>query len=639
LLLLALVETWALARRPWAIDAVVGGADSALLGEGFYTKEIAADATPFRWTTGTAVFWLPWTQPGYRVILRANTATGEPHPLELRGCGQPIATLDVQPGNYLYQVAWVPQCDRSWPGRLGAADLSLDTPARTLKGTDPRELGLSLSALHVRGLGTGPFSAMPLLIVALCVAALALLIRPRSLWLGLLLAGLALGLPLVFDLLAWHPPVGTNYTWLPMAWLPGLVALALIGLALIRVIVPGRYGTIIVLALISLLFLGVLLNLNARWDVKGPDFAWYLNQGGSWERVFRAHPFHPFGFPLVLWLGQLAGDLALPYGRTASLVATLIVFAATVTLAWRMAQREGAWLSALLFLASPFLIAYGVLANSDALLLAPAMLALVVLCWFERPRAWQLLLAGLFLGIAYLFRYQALLLVGGVVLGLLGLRIEAGDVPRRFRWLRRLGYLLPIILLLAGFLAGSAPQWILDIRDAGRPFYSEQQLNIWYYNYNQYTLPPPEERGLWNTLNFDPAMLWRNWMANLHSSLEKTLHALFVWPVGLLALFGAAWAFLGERSWRGRLLVLWSAVYILAVTVTVNKERFFLPILPVLVVLGALVLVRAREPLTALGRGNPILYQVFQVAMWCWIWMHLATAEAELANYGAAIFR
>ncbi len=640
LVALSLVETWLLVRRPWQVNAVIGGTDSALLGGGFFTKEVSEEGSPFRWTSSEAQVTIPWTQPAYRVILGAETAVTSTQRLELVGCGSTFLTMDVQPGFHYYHAVWPLQCLKAWPSGFGSAELLLVTPARQLSEFDDRYLGISVSELYVRSVGTGGAAIAPLLVIGLSVTAVAFLLRPWRLWRLLLLAGVALLLPLLFDLLAWHPPVGANYTWLPASWLPGLVAVALVGLVFVRTVLPWRYGPLVLLLLVGLLFLALLINLQVRWEVKGPDYEWHLNHGGSWARVFRSHAFYPFGFPLVLWLGQLWGDQALLLGRAACFLATVLSFVATVLLAWRLSDREGAWLGGLLFLASPLMIAYGVLASTDALAMAPALLALLVLCWSERPRVRHLLLGGLLLGIAYLFRYQAMVLLGAVALWLLGARIEESALPRRWRWLRRLGRFLPVILFLAGFLVGSAPQWILDIRDTGRPFFTRQYLNIWYYGYNwsKGVPPSPESGELWYILSFDPATLWRHWMSNLHGSVETTLHALLIWPLGLVSLLGLVRAVLDVSDRRYRLLFLWTTIYVLAVTLTANKERFFLPLVPVLVVLAVVFLLQVRDSPLAARKGYRFLYPALQVGLWCWVLLHLLEAEQQLAIYGSLVF-
>lgn len=636
----AIAETWALVGRPWGIAAIIGAADSALLGPGFYGKEVTENGMPYRWTGDKATIMLPWTRSAYLVTLRVDPGITTTQRLDLAERQHRLMGFDIQPGFRSYQVLWRPVSLLHAINGVGSLNLTLETPTRRISPDDARALGVVLSALRVREPARGFVSFMPLALVGLTTAMLALLLWPWNSSRRLaLLAGSAGLIPLVYDLLIWHPPVGANYTWLPVLWLPWLVLLALTGLALLRMAARSTRGAALAIGAAALLCVGLLLWFRVWWYVDGPDYGWHLNHGGSWDRVFRAHEFYPFGFPLLLWLGQLWGGRDLLFGQTACLIATMTSFAATAALGWRLLGREQAFLAALLLLGSPIFIAYGVLASTDAMLAALTTLALLALCWAPRLRFAAVALAGFLLGMAYLFRYQALLLLGPTMIWLFNERID--DLPGRLRWLRRAGRFMPVVVLLLGFLIGSAPQWLLDIRDTGRPFFTRQYFNIWLFAYRRDDPIPAASplAELWYILSFDPSALWRHWMGNLRDVAMRTIHELLIWPIGLLALVGMADVVLARHDRRKALLVLWIALYALVVTLTFNKARFFLPALPPLIVLATVVFSRLRDRLIMAGGHWPIVYDALQVGMLGLALTHLLDAERELALYGRFVFQ
>lgn len=631
-LLAALALTWLLAGQPWSAVAQVGQRDSALLGPGFYTKEQTADGVPFRWTNGPAVLRVPYLRSSYIVAIRADTATGQPYTVKLLDNDRRWATFTAQPGFRTYHVLWPAALAKHWMAGLGAHDFTILAEARQLPGRDSRLYGIAISELAARELG-GELPIAPLLVVGFAICALVFLLHPFSRTRHWALAAVALLLPIAYNLLAWNPPVGDDHTWLPVAWLPWLIALALTGLALAKLAGQGRRGALLASVLVGGLFVVLLLSLNTAWRVEGPDYGWHLNHGGSWDRVFRAHRFYPFGFPLVLYLGQLAGDHALLFGRVAGALATLATFGATGALVWRIVGPRLAWVGGALLLGAPMVIAYGVLASTDAPMAGAAALALLALCWHATPGWRQALTGGLLLGLAYLFRFQALVLLAPAALWLL-LQPRA-VLPRRLGWLARTGRLALPLLCVGGFVLATTPQWVFDIRDFGRPFFTQQYMNIWTFAFDQQRDVPAGTplQEIWYIISYDPAMLWRHWMATVEQAGSETLHQALVWPFGLLALVGAVGALLGLRDRRYALLALWVVVYVATVALTYNKDRFYLPIMPALIVFAVAVLHQLAERFANAGRWRTVFVTCAAVSIWCWALLHLLDAERELIVY------
>ncbi|MCX7860709.1 MAG: glycosyltransferase family 39 protein [Chloroflexus sp.] len=632
MIIISLSATWLLASRPWQIDAVIGGADSAVVGDGFFTKEQSSSGAQFRWTGDRAIINLPNIQSTYLISFHAYIPDNTPYPITINDRVLPVVTIPLQPGFRTYHVLWRSPPLYHWFDLYTPRRLIFDTEPRILNVHDQRLLGLALSRLHVRG-HTLEIPVVPLIQLGLTLIAMSKLLKPLY---GARLIGfavIAICLPLGYDLLVWHPPTADDHTWLPLSWLPGMVMAVSLGMGLAHTANSASKGSFVAAIIVGLLAVAVIATLQWHWRVEGPDYGWHLNHGGSWERVFRAHPFYPFGLPLILWLGQLAGDQALLFGRVAGFVATLFAIATTMLLVWRLIEPSYAWLAGMLMLASPIVTAYGVLVSTDALMAGFCALALLTITWYERLSLRQIVLAGIGIGFAYLFRFQAVVLLIPLLLWLYWQPVTS--LPTKLRWLARLGRFTAPSLLIVAFLIASAPQWLLDIRDTGRPFATQQYVNIWLFAFDRTDVVPGTStiEQLWFILSFDPYTLWRHWLENIREFCEFTVHRLLVWPFGLLAFCGIALiGYLRDR--RYVLLLAWVVIYSLVVTITTNKERFYLPIIPPLVVFVIVVLMQISSYTRQLGSRWVFVPICLGALLFYWALIHLPLAEFELMLYG-----
>lgn len=625
--------TWVFAGRPWNISTTIGAADSALLGPGFFTKEATEQGIPFRWTTSDAELRIPWLRSEYLLSLRADTGTGSPHWVVFNSGQQHVAAFPLTPGFRTYRLLWPAEPQKHWIDGLGEQKLHLLSWARAITPGDERLLGIAVSDISVRDLKHGNIPLIPMILVGGTIAALALVLLPLNTRRLLVLLCVALGLPLLYELFVWHPPVGTNHAWLPFSWLPWLVVMAVSGLALWRLSLYSPQGALVAAGLAGLLLICVLLELNGAWNVTGPDYTRHLNRSDSWERVLRGHGYYPFGYPLILWMGILSGGGALEYGRAAGLFATCVAGIATATLAWRLVGGIWSWLALALLLSSPVFLAYGVFASTDAPMYALTTLALVAFCWAPEITLRRAAVGGMLLGLAYLFRHQALALL---VPALIWLSNKPQPIPEHARWYTLLKRFIPAGVALIAFVIGSAPQWILDSIDFGRPFYNRQYTNIWVFAFNQ-SGPIPGESAterIWFLLNYDPFGLWRHWTSNLQDAALVQIHALFRWPISMLALVGLAAALIIRRDRRYALLVLWTIGCTLVVALTETKDRFFLPIIPVLISLALAFIARIRGRLISGSRFTALLALAIPVALWYWGLSNLLEAERVLRVYG-----
>ena len=654
-----------LLSQPWRMQISVGGADSMALGGGFYAKEMTPTGRPFRWTNGVGLVQIPRTRSVSLLSVTVDSGRQEPEDLTIQELQCPLASFLVQPGFHTYRILWPDTCPTSGVHNPGAREITLiSTPRRLAMSDDIRLLGVVVSEIQVRSLRDDSPPIIPFMLVGFSIGALAALVRPRSVRRILALTAAAVLLPWIYQFLVWNPPVAFIATWLPLTWLPWMVAAGLWSLVLARW--AEQSPLMVGLAILSVGgMLGWLIaSLSIGANVTGPDYGWHLNHGGSWERIFRVHNYYPFGFPLILWLGQLAGDHDILYGRITGLVSTLISAIATVALVWRMVGRRYAWLGAILLIGSPIFVAYGVLASTDAPFAAFATLSLLALCWSPQITVRQAVLAGLAMGVAYLFRFQAMMLMIPILLWAAPLRfadvkkadsrdpiadtrasaaIFFGCCPQiaslcdgqtpRIRWMAWL--FRPAVIIALAFVVSSAPQWMIEIRDTGRPINSRQYTNIWNFAYGRSDAVPEDQPGgeLWYVLSYDPAAIVRNWLQNIREFAQRSIHLLFVWPIGLLALIGAAMSLWQATDRRPGLLLIYSAIYVALVAIAEDKARFFLPIVPALVAFTAALLAQWHALLRAKGAWYAWLYPLSVALLWVVVLQHVLDAGAELAPY------
>ncbi|MFD3165807.1 glycosyltransferase family 39 protein [Herpetosiphon sp. NSE202] len=632
-LCLAITLVWVLQRNPAQIT-IGGKTDSPWLVEGFQTKE-RSELGAYRWTNGHGIIGTPATHTSYMLGLTLVSPVTTTL-VQLNAAGHEVLNLPISNAPRYYQIFWQPDASLNWLRWASDQQLSLSSELQILEGSDQRALGVVLQNLSWSP--AGRISLLPFAWITALVVSLTALIRPQQRKAWLWLAAAAVGASLIFGGLTWL--ANDQAVWWPIRFAPSLLILPLAALALLRWPWQGWRQALPVFGLIGIATIVMLLS-RKWWLVQGPDFGWHSNHGSSAASVFRAHPFYPLGFPLILWLGLLWDGDQLAIGQTAGFISILITLILTALIAYRILALRGALLALVLALATPLLLAFGVVASSDSVQLPAFLAALLVLLWQPELSKRRVAVAGLLLGVAYLFRFQSIVMM---VLVLPWLLLQALAAPPR--WPQRLGRLFAPALLVAGFVLGSAPQWVLDIRDTGRPFFSQQYENIWQAAYNRVdpvvAAASPEaiatkasETGLYDIVAFDPYGLFGHWQANLSQFFSFTLHTIFIWPFGLLMLLGLGLALLKRADARLSLLAWLSLCYIPIIALTWNKDRFYLPIVPLLLVLGAYWLEWLRGQAWRWPRGSRWLAEAAQAVCLAWALSHLSAIDPILRVYGS----
>jgi 4-amino-4-deoxy-L-arabinose transferase-like glycosyltransferase len=273
-----------------------------------------------------------------------------------------------------------------------------------------------------------------------------------------------------------------------------------------------------------------------------------------------AFPFHLFG-----------ASGAVAHATVGALFAGLV--AASAALATRLAGRGAGAVAALAVATHPWLLLLSLDAVSEilfALLLVVAFLACV--------RPVRPLLAGVLCGLAYLTRYNGAILLPA----LLWLIWRGGGAGSHER-----GGPRALALCVAGFALTALPWWIRNVLVTGDPVFSLLNLNL-------YIAPVMTRVGGSLFFQLEPdlasgvaARPWEKALAQTPPLLARLPYA----AANLPAFLGVAWA-----CWR-RDAFAWAFAFCAAATLGVVAlalalGRYFVPLVPLLLVLGTVAWVR-----------------------------------------------
>ncbi len=308
-------------------------------------------------------------------------------------------------------------------------------------------------------------------------------------------------------------------------------------------------------------------------------------------------PFRPLLYPLLV----AAVSVLMPTFAAARLVsaaATAGLVATAFDLSDRLAGRRQAWLAAGLTAINAHVVIEGMLATSDMLFSALALLTvtLAVRVAHEPGRRPTLALGAAFAA-AYFTRYQAVALLPSV---LLAFALQRGrSLPQRARDLALCG---------AAALACSIPSLILNARQFGSPLHNENWKNLplkLYADGDWSYLERAPFDGWWSVLSGDPGLVLDRTLADLASIFpQSSVYLLGEGAVGVvlsaLALMGLVLTGLGRERWR------WFGPVVAFLVFTVLGVCFsFFPYPRLLLALVPVAVILALVALFSIFREHP----------------------------------
>ena len=235
---------------------------------------------------------------------------------------------------------------------------------------------------------------------------------------------------------------------------------------------------------------------------------------------------YPLGYPFLLARGIGLGLDVLRVGQALSVLGGAAALGALYAVVYRTTRNPLLALAAgLLLLTNGVFLTYATLEGNDMLAAGLQTLALASL-WTAitgasdaRATRW-IASAGVILGLAYLARYTALILLP---LLLLFVAWHAFRHPRTM--------LAHLFILLAAFLGVTAIQWIPSLLIHGTPFYNTQAKNVWFGIYgeldwvNNWT-KVPDDISLTQVIALNPLRFVQHWW----TQIQNPLFTLTLWP-------------------------------------------------------------------------------------------------------------
>ncbi|MEM7131386.1 MAG: glycosyltransferase family 39 protein [Chloroflexota bacterium] len=248
---------------------------------------------------------------------------------------------------------------------------------------------------------------------------------------------------------------------------------------------------------------------------------------------------YPIGYPFLLAGAIHLGLDVLRFGQVLSLVGGGIALLSTYICAWQLLdclelstqkRLNGpiALISGLVLVTNENFMNYATREGNDMLSTGLQLLALTLLFSLIRSKhkkiaPQMLLFSGIALGLAYLARYTALVLLPIIILFSL---IHYARSPKRL--------LANLLWFVLPFLVVASAQWIPSWVSTGNPFFNTQAKNVWFGIYGQHDWVSnwhkvPDEIALLEVIALDPGQFFRHWW----SQIQRAVTSVVLWPTSI----------------------------------------------------------------------------------------------------------
>jgi hypothetical protein len=335
--------------------------------------------------------------------------------------------------------------------------------------------------------------------------------------------------------------------------------------------------------------------------------------------------FYPLGYPLLLSKAIAIGLDALRVGQALSWLGGLLALISVAAMTARLAgSTAGALAAGILLISNVTFLDLSTREGTDMLASGLQLACVACLVWYsyapDRRRGFALVgAAGIALGLAYMVRYTALVVLACALVYLLLPLLTSRSSQRSVG--------LASGLFLGGFALATFPQLAASTIVHHQPFFNLQAKNVWFGIYGGWdwvnNWPTVSDSiSLAEVISLDPARFGQHWLAELTAGLTT----LSIWspPVHIAWMVGMA-AIVLDRRIGGSARLLFVSVLLASITAAAMAwltPRFMLVAICLQAVAAAVLLDRvatltmgsARLRLGATLAAAVILCATFQ--MW-----------------------
>ncbi|MFO7653756.1 MAG: glycosyltransferase family 39 protein [Candidatus Krumholzibacteriia bacterium] len=328
---------------------------------------------------------------------------------------------------------------------------------------------------------------------------------------------------------------------------------------------------------------------------------------------------YPLGYPLLLRaVAAVVTDYELA-GRIIALLAGILGLFMVARIARTLFEARVALLAVLFCATNPSYLRFATTSGTDLAAVAVLLVAMAYAVSYALTRSRdQLVVAGFALGVAYLFRYTALIMVPPILFWIMA--VEGRPVSGR--------RVADGAILLGAFVLAALPQLVMSTVVEGQPLYNLQARNVYFGmhgggNWGQNMPAARSITSLGRIVAGEPTVFVRHWYETVTGAFRLDL---VHYPLGLLA-FAAALLSLRTTVVRkaSLLIVLCMVAFLATLSMAFINARlllFLAPLLAIYAAFGCFRLIPSRLPL-AFAESLPFR-TVVVVSLCLWLaWYHV----------------
>ena len=302
------------------------------------------------------------------------------------------------------------------------------------------------------------------------------------------------------------------------------------------------------------------------------------------------HGFYPFGYPLLLKLVAYCTNDYETAGKLISVLSALLAMIFTAKIGSLLVRSGSVAPLSVLFLAlTPNFLTWATSSGTDMLSVGITLCVIfysLTLC-YNGSRS-RLFLVGMWTGVAYLIRYNNLVLLPVLAIWVIVLHYRSSLIKE---------ISLMIVILALGFLSVAFPQLLISYLVHGNPFWNLQAQNVYFgiygaANWGSNWAEASKIQSLSEVIQKDWIAFLKNWLSNLCTSITLDL---IPWPLNLLSLGGLILSTTQLDAKKHLFMYCVIAAYVFSISLAYTNERYLLVLSPILALYAASFLVQVLD--------------------------------------------